>query len=124
GAGAADEDAGAETAQGIDGETEDFGDGGGLEREMRTSAGQLAYFGERLGAFALQCVRRAEFAGEREAGRQAVDRDDRVAPRDLRGHQPGETDAADAINRDRLPGSGLHQVEHGAGAGLQTEAER
>src|SRR5262249_20493514 len=100
GAGAADEDAGAEPAQRVDREAEDLRHGAGLEREMRAAAGELADLGERFRAATLERVRRAELARERATVRQAVNRDDRAAPGDLRRHQSGEADAADAVNCD------------------------
>ncbi len=102
GAGAADEDADAESAQGIHREPEDLRDGRGLEREMRAATGDLADLGEGFPTLALQDMRRAELARESKAGRQAVDRNDRVAAGDPCRHETGETDAANAVDRDRL----------------------
>ena len=71
GPGAADQDAGAEPAQAVDGEPEHLGHGRCLQREMRAAAGDAADLRQRLRALAFERMRppnsraRASRAGSR-----------------------------------------------------------
>ena len=86
GASAADQEAGAESPQPVDGEPKHARHGRGLQREIGTAAGDLPDFSERLGAAAFERVRGTEFAGERQAAGEPIDGDNRIAAGDPRRH--------------------------------------
>ena len=53
-----------------------------------------------------------------------VDRDDRIAARDLGRHQRRQADRPDAEHRKGVARLRLHRIEHRAGAGLAAAGER
>src|SRR5262249_3299545 len=53
-----------------------------------------------------------------------VNRDDRIATRELRRHQSGEADAADAEHDEAVTRSGLHRIQHCTSTSLDAAGER
>ena len=68
GAGVADQDAGAETSQHVYGKPKHGRHGRCLQGKLGAAAGDVANFGERLGAAAFERMCGTEFAGEYQPG--------------------------------------------------------
>ena len=121
----ADDDETPRRPQCINRAADDRGYAGGVEPVLRTSTGDRPYLGGDVGSgLRIDDVRRTHFLGEREAVVVKVDRDDRRATGDLRGHDTRQAHGTCSVDHDRRTRACGKRVEHGPCAGLETATER